>query len=560
MIRRLFRTALPCLLATLAGCIKNDIPYPLVELRIADIEGEGFTVSENNTARREITLRLDEQTDIRNVRIDKATYDAVIHSVKLDKEEVLGQMRRSQELVGTFDMYTPIYTTLSLYQDYEWTVRAEQTIERRFAVAGQIGASQIDEKNRIARASVATGTDLEHIRVTELKLGPADITTYSPTIDELSDADFRSVRLVDVTCHGRTERWSLFVEVTDSKIAVGEVDLWANTATVTATVSEEEHGRGARLQYRIKDAATWQEAQESSYRDGILTASIKPEWSTAENPSGITVYSPAADKGIFAGYTYEFRLLIGDEQTQLLEYAAASGDTIPGGDMEGSLSCFTNNNATSTMWGSGNNGIKSNLCSAATMTGMGGSQCAKMTASSTLGILASGNLFTATFSMEGDGRYRGLRTEIQLHGTPEGTALQVPRHGRDGRYPEEFRRSDRHGRTGPQHDLRLHRGLVGAPQRHLGRQQADRDVGSLGTDRSRGLGPHHAYGVMDISASTEGESLIGGEIPLVYYDTACAAPQSSYTLVISCATSKYGDYMNGCSKNVLYVDDFEWVY
>ena len=230
MIRRLFRTALPCLLATLAGCIKNDIPYPLIELRIADIEGEGFTVSENNTARREITLRLDEQTDIRNVRIDKATYDAVIHSVKLDKEEVLGQMRRSQELVGTFDMYTPIYTTLSLYQDYEWTVRAEQTIERRFAVAGQIGASQIDEKNRIARASVATGTDLEHIRVTELKLGPADITTYSPTIDELSDADFRSVRLVDVTCHGRTERWSLFVEVTDSKIAVGEVDLWANTA------------------------------------------------------------------------------------------------------------------------------------------------------------------------------------------------------------------------------------------------------------------------------------------------------------------------------------------
>ena len=92
---------------------------------------------------------------------------------------------------------------------------------------------------------------------------------------------------------------------------------------------------------------------------------------------------------------------------------------------------------------------------------------------------------------EGDGRYRGLRTEIQLHGTPEGTALQVPRHGRDGRYPEEFRRSDRHGRTGPQHDLRLHRGLVGAPQRHLGCQQADRDMGSLGTDRSRGLGPHH---------------------------------------------------------------------
>lgn len=560
MIRRLFRTALPCLLATLAGCIKNDIPYPLVELRIADIEGEGFTVSENNTARREITLRLDEQTDIRNVRIDKATYDAVIHSVKLDKEEVLGQMRRSQELVGTFDMYTPIYTTLSLYQDYEWTVRAEQTIERRFAVAGQIGASQIDEKNRIARASVATGTDLEHIHVTELKLGPADITTYSPTIDELSDADFRSVRLVDVTCHGRTERWSLFVEVTDSKIAVGEVDLWANTATVTATVSEEEHGRGARLQYRIKDAATWQEAQESSYRDGILTASIKPEWSTAENPSGIAVYSPAADKGIFAGYTYEFRLLIGDEQTQLLEYAAASGDTIPGGDMEGNLSCFTNNNATSTMWGSGNNGIKSNLCSAATRTGMGGSQCAKMTASATLGILASGNLFTATFSMKGTDGTVGFGQKYNYTARPRG--LRFKYHATVGRVDIQKNFGGPIA-MGEQDLSTIYVCIVDWSARRSVTSGVSKPTGtwdpSVQTDLE-GSGRIIAYGVMDISASTEGESLIGGEIPLVYYDTACAAPQSSYTLVISCATSKYGDYMNGCSKNVLYVDDFEWVY
>lgn len=493
MIRRLFRTALPCLLATLAGCIKNDIPYPLVELRIADIEGEGFTVSENNTARREITLRLDEQTDIRNVRIDKATYDAVIHSVKLDKEEVLGQMRRSQELVGTFDMYTPIYTTLSLYQDYEWTVRAEQTIERRFAVAGQIGASQIDEKNRIARASVATGTDLEHIHVTELKLGPADITTYSPTIDELSDADFRSVRLVDVTCHGRTERWSLFVEVTDSKIAVGEVDLWANTATVTATVSEEEHGRGARLQYRIKNAATWQEAQESSYRDGILTASIKPEWSTAENPSGITVYSPAADKGIFAGYTYEFRLLIGDEQTQLLEYAAASGDTIPGGDHGGQSELLHKQQRHHNDVGKRQQRHQVQPLLSSDQDGHGWQPVCQNDRQFNAGHPGIGKPLHRDLLDEGDGRHRGLRTEIQLHGTPEGTALQVPRHGGRGRYPEEFRRSDRHGRTGPQHDLRLHRRLVGAPQRHLGRQQADRHVGSLETNRSRGLGPASSH-------------------------------------------------------------------
>ena len=44
-------------------------------------------------------------------------------------------------------------------------------------MTGQIGATEIEEKNRIARVLVPSDTDLAHIEVTELKLGPADITT-----------------------------------------------------------------------------------------------------------------------------------------------------------------------------------------------------------------------------------------------------------------------------------------------------------------------------------------------------------------------------------------------
>ena len=54
--------------------------------------------------------------------------------------------------------------------------------------------------------------------------------------------------------------------------------------------------------------------------------------------------------------------------------------------------------------------------------------------------------------------------------------------------------------------------------------------------------------------------MVPAEIPLLYYDKEAAAPTGKYTLVISCSTSAYGDYMNGCTENVLYVDDFEWVY
>ena len=73
---------------------------------------------------------------------------------------------------------------------------------------------------------------------------------------------------------------------------------------------------------------------ESSYEAGILTATLAPEWSSSTNPYGLAVYNFVPDKGLFAGHTYEFRLTVGGEQTQLMEYAAPAGNTIPNGDLE----------------------------------------------------------------------------------------------------------------------------------------------------------------------------------------------------------------------------------
>ena len=395
---RYLKTALLAAAALLASCIHNDIPYPVVELRIASVEGQGFSVSENNVTSRTVTLSLDEATDIRNVRIDAVGYDAVIHSIQLDKEEVLQQIRSSRELTGTFDLRSPIYTTLSLYQDYEWTIRATQTIERRFSVTGQIGATEIEEKNRIARVLVPSDTDLAHIEVTELKLGPADITTYSPSLEELSGSSFESVRFVDVTCHGITERWLLYVEPTNVKVALRATDLWNNTATATALVSAEEYAAGAALEYRIKGATEWQRMAESSYEAGILTATLAPEWSSSTNPHGLAVYNFVPDKGLFAGHTYEFRLTVGGEQTQLMEYAAPAGNTIPNGDLEdSSLSCWTQNNKTAEFWGSGNNTFTRGLC---TQASFDGGTRAKLQATSAVGVLASGNLFSGLFQKD----------------------------------------------------------------------------------------------------------------------------------------------------------------
>ncbi len=557
---RYLKTAFAAAAALLAAsCISNDIPYPVVELRIANVEGEGFSVSENNVTSRVVTLTLNEATDIRNVKIDAVTYDAVVHSIELNKAELLDQVRSSQELTGTFNLLSPIYTTLSLYQDYDWTIRAVQTIERRFSVTGQIGATEIDTENRIVRVYVPDDTDLGHIEIEELKLGPAEITTYSPSLEELSGSSFESVRFVDVTCHGVTERWMLYVETTNVKVALREADLWQNTGTVTALISADEYASGAALEYRIKGDTEWQPMQESGYDAGILTATIAPEWKTETNPNGLTVYKLVPKKGLFAGHTYEFRLLVGgSEQGAPLEYTAPAGNTIPNGDMEdASMSCWTQNNKTAEFWGSGNNTFTKGLC---TQASFAGGTRAKLQATSAMGVLASGNLFTGLFQK--DLITRGVVSFGQTYAwKARPRALKVQYFAEHIGPVDIDKKFGAPIGMGDQDRARIMVAIVD--------WNARREVGS-GTEPPTGTwdpqeaasteqGKIIAYGSLFIDESSTGDRMIDTELELHFYDRE-AKPSGLYQLVISCSTSAYGDFMTGCKSNVLYIDNFEWAY
>ena len=557
---RYLKTAFAAAAALLAAsCISNDIPYPVVELRIANVEREGFSVSENNVTSRVVTLTLDEATDIRNVKIDAVTYDAVIHSIELNKAELLDQVRSSQELTGTFNLLSPIYTTLSLYQNYDWTIRAVQTIERRFSVTGQIGATEIDTENRIVRVYVPDDTDLGHIEIEELKLGPAEITTYSPTLEELSGSSFESVHFVDVTCHGVTERWMLYVETTNVKVALREADLWQNTGTVTALISAEEYASDAALEYRIKGDTEWQPMQESGYDAGILTATIAPEWKTETNPNGLTVYKLVPKKGLFAGHTYEFRLLVGgSEQGAPLEYTAPAGNTIPNGDMEdASMSCWTQNNKTAEFWGSGNNTFTKGLC---TQASFAGGTRAKLQATSAMGVLASGNLFTGLFQK--DLITRGVVSFGQTYAwKARPRALKVQYFAEHIGPVDIDKKFGAPIGMGDQDRARIMVAIVD--------WNARREVGS-GTEPPTGTwdpqeaasteqGKIIAYGSLFIDESSTGDRMIDTELELHFYDRE-AKPSGLYQLVISCSTSAYGDFMTGCKSNVLYIDNFEWAY
>ena len=71
-------------------------------------------------------------------------------------------------------------------------------------------------------------------------------------------------------------------------------------------------------------------------------------------------------------------------------------------------------------------------------------------------------------------------------------------------------------------------------------------------------GPILGYGNRYITESTA--DWVEEVIPIYWYDTQAAPNPDNFTLSISCVTSTYGDYVTGSENNLLFVEDFEWVY
>lgn len=257
--RNLWRLASCVAAIFVSGCIENDIPYPVVVCNIESIAARGLSGDPViDAAGRYVKLPLLETTDIQAVEITGAV--------------VTEGAEASREIVGVHDLRAPLYVTLSLYQDYPWRIEAEQTIDRSFTVAGQIGATEWDTAEHTATVHVGF-RDHSSVEVLSLKLGPEGITTMScADVPELTEDnlyrlhDFTAPRRIEVVCHGRTEIWWLSVEYTDVKVSWSHVDPWSHSAWLYAQgLSGSELG----FRYREAGAGEWTEvARESVTIDG----------------------------------------------------------------------------------------------------------------------------------------------------------------------------------------------------------------------------------------------------------------------------------------------------
>lgn len=553
------------------GCVENDLPYPSVTVNISEIKGEGFTVKELDVVNRSLVLELDESTDIRNVRIDSIGYSIVPHNVStnLDLESALEDITSTVAFPATFDLRGPIRMNLSLYEDFEWTISAEQTIDRRFRVAGQVGKPVFDLANRTATAYVAKNADRSHVSIEELRLEPDGIATYEPTLAELTQKDFEeSMRFVNVTCHGRTEQWMIYILPNDKNVEMispPQDNAWPGVIWLYGSGIE---GLPMGFRYRVKS---------DSRADGDAAWSEVP----AEQ---ITISG-----GSFSGYinrepdtAYEIKSYCGDDETDVFEVEAEPAPPVlrNGGFEEWSTSdkgiVYPYAEGAEPYWGTGNVGSS---IAGETLTqaceprpGSSGRYGAHLKSkfANVMGIgkFAAGNIFMGTYAAT-DGtnglltfgrsftaRPTALRLWVRFKGglidkvgknTPAGVGVGTPDNGSIFIALGTWTKEDY--------------GVVPASVPKYGGQMlgtddspiciATREIGTL----FKPTGPDViGYGeyimVDDIDEWTE------ITIPIKYKATDIEPTN----LLIVCASSRWGDYFTGSVSSEMWLDDLELIY
>lgn len=539
-MNRILRILLSTALLAASACIRDNIPYPVVELEILSVEGEGFTASIDRSAR-EVVLKLDETTDIGRVKI---------LSVQLSDGA-----QPSQELTGVFDMRRPIAVTLSLYQDYDWTISAVQEIERYFTVEGQIGETLFDTDNLIATAYVSESADLSDIKVNSLKLGPRDITVMTPSADELTS--FESVRLVTVSYHSYTERWMLYVLPTDETVQLTQVDAWSQVIWLYgAGTSGMEMG----FRYRPSGAESWSEVPGVAVSGGTFSACLRAEAETS----------------------YEVVAYCGEEESALRSVTTESVRQLPNCGFEEWCELksiiYPFSDSDDRFWGTGNPGASvANAVltqgDADVRPGSSGKLSARLESKFAnvvgIGKFAAGNIFVGsyvrnagtngilTFGRPFTQRPTALRGwlkyncgEIDRIGkVPPGTSLAAGDSDNGSIYialgtwtPEEY-------------------GLCSADETDPERRQCGTEESPYCVDtrdESTFFDPAGkdvvAYGELILAEShAEWEEFI---VELNYVRTDVVPTH----LFVVCSASRYGDYFTGSTKSVLYLDDFELLY
>lgn len=505
-----------------SGCIHNDLPYPQIPQNILSIAAKGeLSPAKIDSTDYTVKLFLDEEVDIQAVEFTKFTYspDATCNKDLLE---------------GNWDLSVPITVELTLYQSYQWMISAEQNIERYFTVAGQIGETVIDAVGRRIIVNVPEKADLSKMEITSIKLGPRNLTSLVPECTVGSIIDLSSPMKIDATAWGRTEDWTIYAQRTEAVVTTTAVDPWS---MVVWAYGEGPADAKNYFEYCEVGSSDWIRVpdNETTSKDGVFNCCIKH-------------LKPLT--------RYNVRACSNDNKGNEISVTTQATEVLPDGDFEqwwknGKIWCPWAEGGTR-FWDTGNTGAatlgESNVQPSdyvpAGLSGQSAQLKTEFKGIAGIGKLAAGSIYTGSYKKTDGtngildfgrpwtvrptklrGYYQYTSGEINysnkemdyLKGRPDTCSIYIAM--TDWTAPYEIR-------TNPNN-----------------RQLFDKNASYI-------------IGYGQLERGTSMDSYEEFEIEIEYRSTSIIP---SY-IMITCASSKYGDYFTGSSSSVLYVDQFSLDY
>ena len=503
----------------LAGCIENDIPYPRIPAQILSVEANGLLQAPaiDNEAQT-VKLVLADTVNLKRVTITQAT--------------ITDEATASPSIVGTHDLTSPVEFTLSLYQDYRWTIEASQEIERTISVVGQVGNAIIEAKYKRARVFVNERIDLSQVEFTSLQLGPKGITSYSPTLSQLHDFS-HGPRQVEVRYHDIVEQWTIYVIHTKSNVTLSSVDAWTCVAWLYGNGLEQNDNR---FEVREASATEWTEVPEEYMVERGSTFSAR-----------LIHLKPNTQ--------YVARAVIPGETSNEIAFTTESEVTLPTGGFndwwkDGSVWNPWGENDTQ-WWDTGNKGASTmgesnTIPTDDAIQGKAAMLQTKFVGIGGLGKLAAGNIFVGRF-----GRVEGTNGVIHL-GQPfnhRPTKLKGYYKYRTGLIDQAEK------------GMEYLKGKTDSMSIYIALGDWNEPVEIRTNPNNRKLfdiNDPHIIAYQAIITSEEKSEYTPFELELEYRSTSRIP---NYIIIIA-SSSKLGDFFTGSTQSVLYVDEFslEWDY
>lgn len=273
---RLFKNILSIsLVAVLAvACFPNDMSLPRILAQFTKLEVEGALETTINPATRTVSLVVNEEVELGSL---------VVNTVELNEKASF----KNGSFPNTLDLTSPMEVMLTMYQDYWWTIKATQPVERYVYCANQIGEAEFDVQNRVAKVYVSQSQRLDRLEVLDMKLERVGSVVTSTTAVELvntqtgetsevtRNCEFPMVlncdvkRTFNVSFQGQDIPWTLYAVPVEVAAEIKGIDARCYYAEVIAAFGGGDNPVPV-FEFKQADAQEWTVIPEENITvDGI---------------------------------------------------------------------------------------------------------------------------------------------------------------------------------------------------------------------------------------------------------------------------------------------------